>query len=227
MKLICLLHHDTEMPAAIENWVAERNYQMTNVFLHKAGELPTFDSFDGMIIMGGPMSVYEEDKYPWLKGEKQYIKQAIDANKWVLGVCLGSQLMANALGAKVYPNEHIEIGWLPIEISKEVKGSTFKGFPDKFTTFHWHGDTYDIPDGAVHLAKSDSCLNQGFVYGKRVVAVQFHLEANAEVMKHVVASVLADKPEGKYVQNIAELEQGLVNFSQERLNTFLDNWLAN
>ncbi len=227
MKLICLLHHDTEMPAAIEIWVADRGYEMTNIYLHKTDKLPALNTFDGMVIMGGPMSVYEENKYPWLAEEKKYIKEAIDADKWVLGVCLGSQLMANALGAKVYPNEHIEIGWLPIEISKEVLGSAFKGFPNKLTTFHWHGDTYDLPEGAIHLAKTDTCLNQGFVYGKRAIAVQFHLEANDEVMEHVVAGVLADKPVGKFIQSVPELKAGLVNFSQEKLNLFLDNWVAN
>lgn len=226
MKIICLLHHDTEIPAAIDNWVEDSVHEMTKVYLHKTDKLPSLDSFDALIIMGGPMSVYEEDKYPWLIEEKKFIKDAVDANKWVLGICMGSQLMASALGKGVYPNEYIEIGWWPIEISNEVSASVFKDFPKEFTTFHWHGDTYDIPDGALHIAKSEGCKNQGFVYGDRAIALQFHLEANAEVMEHVIAGVEADKPKGKYIQQPTELKAGLKHFSQEKLNKFLDNWLA-
>lgn len=127
------------------------------------------------------MGVYDDEDYPWLKAEKRFIRSAIDAGKKVLGICLGAQLLADALGAKVTRNHHREIGWFPIVRHEDVESTQFKEIlPAQALVFQWHGDTFAIPDGALPLASSMACLNQGFIFNDRIVALQFHLETTLE-----------------------------------------------
>src|SRR5262249_47695751 len=134
---------------------------------------------DLVVVLGGPMNIYEEDKFPWLIAEKKFIRQAIEEKLAVLGLCLGSQLIADVLGAKIYPNDEKEIGWFPVEVTEAaLKHRLFSHWPNFFTPFHWHGDTFDLPEGAIHLARSQACRNQAFLYQDRVVGLQFHLEIN-------------------------------------------------
>ncbi|MBI4465484.1 MAG: gamma-glutamyl-gamma-aminobutyrate hydrolase family protein [Acidobacteria bacterium] len=131
----------------------------------------------GLIVMGGPMSVYEADRYPFLKEEMRLIRQATETGLPVLGICLGAQLIAGALGARVYPGPRKEIGWYPVEVTDQQDDLTAV-LPSRFMAFHWHGDTFDLPDGAVRLFRSDLYENQGFRWGKNVYAIQFHFEVN-------------------------------------------------
>lgn len=127
------------------------------------------------------MGVYDEEEFPWLMEEKKYIAEAIEKGRKVLGICLGAQLIACALGAKVYPNEEKEIGWFPLYLTEEGKKCRFfEGLSERFTAFHWHGDTFDMPKGAQQLVKSEVCKNQAFTYGNNVLALQFHLEVERE-----------------------------------------------
>jgi GMP synthase-like glutamine amidotransferase len=146
-----------------------------------AGEaLPTTNDFDFLIVMGGPMNIYEYDVHPWLKAEKALIKQAISADKRVLGICLGSQLIADVLGARVTRNAHTEVGWFPVTMNAAARSSKlFEGFPERYFAFHWHGDTFAIAEGARNLASSEACAHQAYDYGNRVAAIQFHLEVTA------------------------------------------------
>ena len=143
--------------------------------------------WSGLIVMGGPMGVYEADRYPFLREEQRLIRQATEAGLPVLGICLGSQLIAGALGARVYPGHKKEIGWYPVEVTAPQDAFT-AGLPSRFMGFHWHGDTFDLPAGATRLFRSDLYENQGFRYGPNVCAIQFHLEINAAM----VAEWLAD-----------------------------------
>ena len=136
--------------------------------------------FDWLIILGGPMNIYEEDKYPWLSKEKEFIHQAIASDKIVLGICLGAQLMADVLGGKVQRNVHREIGWFPVKLMPESKASRiFRVLPEEFMALHWHGDTFELPPGAVHTAESQACKNQAFELGK-AIGLQFHLESSLD-----------------------------------------------
>ena len=132
--------------------------------------------------MGGPMGIYDHEEHPWLMAEKKIIRQAIDGGKTVLGICLGAQLIADVLGANVYPGPQKEIGWFPIQRADDAPDF----LPDELTVFHWHGDTFEIPDGAIRLASSEACENQGFVYNDRVVALQFHMETTPESMEALI-----------------------------------------
>ncbi len=160
MRIHYLQHKPYESLGCIEEWISKSRHSLSATKFYEDTSLPKFSDFDFLIIMGGPMGVYDEDKYPWLKDEKKFIKESINDNKIVLGICLGSQLIADSLGSKVYKNKFKEIGWFPVKIKNEHK--FFNSLPEEIITAHWHGDTFDLPDGAVHIAESSACKNQAF-----------------------------------------------------------------
>lgn len=140
---------------------------------------PPVRSLSGLIVMGGPMGVYEADRYPFLMRERDYIRKVIDAKKPVLGICLGAQLVARALGARVYPNREKEIGWYRVRLTPAgQKDPLMKGGPVSPWVFQWHGDTFDLPRGARLLASSALCKNQAFRFGSNVYGLQYHLEVD-------------------------------------------------
>jgi len=176
-NIAVIMHVPFEGLGCIEQWITKNNHSVTYIRLYEKHELPDMNAIDWLIVMGGPMGVYDEAIYPWLSEEKTFIKQAIEAGKTVLGICLGSQLIAEVLGAKVYPNKQKEIGWFDVALSERAKtDSLFAGFEDKFPVFHWHGDTFDLPEGSKHLISSEVCKNQAFLYNDKVLGLQFHFE---------------------------------------------------
>jgi GMP synthase-like glutamine amidotransferase len=177
MRLHVLQHVPFEGPVVIADWAASRCGTITRTRLFDGEALPGIETFDWLVVMGGPMGVHDEAKHPWLRGEKAFLRRAIEAGKTVVGVCLGAQLIADALGARVYRGPRHEIGWLPIEFTAEaVAPDLFPTLPRETIVFQWHGDTFDIPEGAVKLARSEAVENQAFLYDGRVLALQFHLE---------------------------------------------------
>jgi len=150
--------------------------------------------------MGGPMGIYDYEKYPYLKEEKVFIKKAIGAEKIVIGICLGAQLIGNLLGAKISVNPKKEIGWFDIR-KTQLSNSLLVDLKDEFTAFHWHGDTFDIPTGAERLAESEACKNQAYLYKERVLGLQFHLEVTEETLTEMVKNGSHELQEDKYVQS--------------------------
>lgn len=201
MRIHYLQHVPFENLATIENRMTDKNYPITCTRFFADEKLPSIEKFDWLFVMGGPMNIYEEDKYPWLIQEKKFIKQAIQANKTVVGICLGAQLIANVLGAKVYPNQYKEIGWHPVALLPEAEQSKIlENFPTKFTTFQWHGDTFDLPAGCQWLAKSDVCAHQAFSYGEKVIALQFHLESSRESIGKLIKNCGDELVQAPYIQ---------------------------
>ncbi len=184
----------------IDAWLNHKGYQTTSTqFFQQTASLPTVEEIDFLIIMGGPMSVNDELIYPWLVEEKQFIRQFIAQGKPVLGICLGAQLIANAMGARVYPNREKEIGWFPVQAMPVDHSSCFQ-FPEQFQAFHWHGETFDLPDHAIHLLKSNACENQAFQLGNHVIGLQFHLEMPKEAIQTIINHCSDEMEISDYVQ---------------------------
>ena len=166
--------------------------------------------FDLLVVMGGPMGVYDEAEFPWLAPEKKAIKAALDSGKSVLGICLGAQLMAEVLGATVTKNPQPEIGWLPVERMPGTESNwAALCFPERFTTFHWHGDAFSLPKGAASLFRSEGCEQQGFAWGEKAVALQFHPEVTYAVIGGWVENGMGDVAPGPFVQTPHRIEAGL------------------
>ena len=180
MKIHFLQHAHFEDPGFLIDWAGRNNHNYSTTFLYNNETLPGIDEFDLLVIMGGPMNIYEEEKYPWLAEEKDFIKKTIHSNKKLLGICLGSQLIADALGAKVYPNKHKEIGWFPIYKNEFSCFNCTRYLEREILSFHWHGETFDLPEGADRLYSSDATPNQGFAFGENLIALQFHWEVKKE-----------------------------------------------
>jgi GMP synthase-like glutamine amidotransferase len=207
MRIHYLQHVPFEGPGSLERWALSNGHTRSTTRLYD-GELPAkLEEIDALVILGGPMNVYEEERHPWLVTEKAFIKQALESDRLILGICLGAQLIADVLRAKVYRNQHKEIGWFPVELTDQARESPIFGeLPSKFTAFHWHGDTFDLPPGATHIAKSEGCSNQAFVFDSgRVVGLQFHLEWTRAILAETLRDCAGDLSEGRYVQSPDEM----------------------
>jgi GMP synthase (glutamine-hydrolysing) len=206
MKIHCLQHVPFEGPAAVGRWAESRGHLLTATRFFEDGSLPRMKDFDRLVVMGGPMNIYEEDCYPWLTREKRFIGEAVTAGKTVVGVCLGAQLIAGVLGAKVRRNRHKEIGWFPVEWTEQARQSAVFGFlPERLDAFHWHGDTFDLPVGALHLARSEACENQAFLYDSRVLGLQFHLESTAESVRFLTENCRDELVPAPYIEKEGEI----------------------
>jgi GMP synthase-like glutamine amidotransferase len=214
MKLHFLQHVPFEDLGIISVWARENNIPVSRTAFHLDEKLPPINSFDLLVIMGGPMGVYDEDIYGWLRHEKEFINESIHKKKLMLGICLGAQLIAGVLGAKVYKNSHKEIGWFPVKKGNRYGAVEEYIFPDNYTAFHWHGDTFDIPEGTIPIGESDACKNQGFIYEERVMALQFHLETTQEGIENLIKNCGDELIPGPYIQQAAKIRQGNKNIPE-------------
>jgi GMP synthase-like glutamine amidotransferase len=182
MKLVVVQHLFCESPGAYDTELDRRGVQREVVEIDTGDKLPDWNEFDGIIAMGGPMSVNDEDDHPWLVDEKRWVADAVRAGKPFFGACLGVQLLASALGAPVYPLAQAEVGLLPVIRTQEGEvDAVIGGLADPLVTLQWHGDTFDLPDGGVLLASSPAAPNQAFRFGDAAYGIQFHLEVTPEM----------------------------------------------
>lgn len=198
----------------IEDWLNRAGYTITCSRLYDSPELPDVDELDFLIVMGGPMSVNDVSDYPWLVEEKAFIRDFIDTGKPVLGICLGAQLIASAMGARVYPNPEKGIGWFPVQAAVSSNQAAFP-FPQEITAFHWHGETFDLPPEAIHLATSEGCKNQAFQLGTSVIGLQFHLETTPDSAHQIVSNCRDELVPGRYIQS----EQAILSASEAQYHT--------
>lgn len=199
MRAHYLQHVSFEGLGSIENWLVENNYQISSTQLFELPMFPAVEDIDLLIIMGGPMSVNDEKELPWLVAEKKFVKAVIDAGKPVLGICLGAQMIANVMGSRVYPNSQKEIGWFPVTAS--LINDQYFQFPSAVTVFHWHGETFDLPETAHLLASSEACKHQAFQIGNNIIGLQFHLETTQESLRDISLHCANEIVEGKFVQS--------------------------
>ncbi len=201
-----ILHYFQHVPfeglGSIEAWAQRSGHSVTCTRCHAGDPLPALTDVGLLVVMGGPMNVYEESAYPWLAAEKKYIAKTIGAGKPVLGICLGAQLLAAVMGARVFRNDQREIGWFDIFRCPDAEHSRTADFlPEKSEVFHWHGDTFELPAGAVALAQSQGCRHQGFVAEERLVGLQFHLEVTHEGAAQLIEHCRNDlQPPGPWIQ---------------------------
>jgi len=225
MNIHYLQHVPFEGLGSIEQWALSHGHPLTVTRLYANDQLPTLDRFDMLVVMGGPMSIHDEHEYVWLKAEKWFIEQVISAGKPVLGICLGGQLIAEVLGGMVYAGKEKEIGWFPISFSEDFSATDLgKRLPSSVDVFHWHGETFSIPNGATRIASSTACENQGFIFNERVIALQFHLEMTLFSAESIIANSSDELIDAPYIQSKAEMLGDENRFSSinAQMGIFLD-----
>lgn len=224
MRVHYLQHVSFEGLGSIAAWCSRSSYSVSQTKLYNAETLPQADEVDLLIILGGPMSVNDERLFPWLVEEKRFIARVIELGKPVLGICLGAQLIACALGARVYRNAAKEIGWFPVRAVTGLEDSLF-AFPNEIEVFHWHGETFDLPNGARLLASSEGCRNQAFQYGHKIVGLQFHLETTPDLLKSLVNNCGDELVDAPFIQS----EDALLSTPMDRfrrVNEIMEELLA-
>lgn len=220
IKIHTFQHVAFEGPAYIATWAQQRGHSLTYSKFYNNDPIPQLADIDWLLVMGGPMNINDEAAHPWLKQEKAFIKQAIDAGKTVIGICLGAQLIASVLGAAVKPNKEKEIGWFPLRKTSEGKNiELLQALPEEMTVFHWHGDTFEIPKGTQRIFESKACKNQGF-YADRILGLQFHFEVNKTALNHMIENCKHELSPDTYVQDEVALKEG------EKYSLALNKYLA-
>lgn len=230
MRMHTIEHVPFEGPGAIADFAAQGGHELSRTRLYLGEPLPDIGATDLLVVMGGPMSVHDEDAIAWLGEEKRFLRRAVDAGKRVLGVCLGAQLLAEVLGGEVTRNAQREIGWFPVRLTAGGAASPiFAGFAEEFPAFHWHGETFSIPPGATALAASDACAHQAFEAFGRIVGLQFHLETTPESMELLIGNC-ADEltPAAAFVQSAETMRarRDLAPVVQKMLFRLLDNLMG-
>ncbi len=229
IKVACIQHVPYEPLGIIDFWVKERGIELT-IIDPKKGRYPSHESYDMLIILGGPMSV--NDEIPWFPLEKRFISEAIAEYKYVIGICLGAQLIASELGAEVIKSPEPEIGYYPINRTSESDAinDLIATIPPELTVFHWHSDMFEIPQGAKQFAFSEGCPNQSFLYNDRVLALQFHLETTPESLELLLENCSEDLEKSGTFISTAEDMRVSDKSRDKKMNgvllVILDSWLS-
>ena len=223
MRILILQHDPLDGPGALVDWALERGHPLTTCLICHGDTLPTLDSFDLLVSLGGPMGAYDGEKHPWLAAEKEYLRQALSTGKQILGLCLGCQLIADALGGKAFRHTCKEFGWQPIEPLEA--GRKWFGTDQAFKAFQWHGDTYSLPPGAVQLARNGAAEQQAFLLkgpsGNTVIGLQFHLEWTETMAREALAEPGVAPPPSPSVQTPEEILSDLSLFDSARSRFFM------
>ncbi|GAB7081843.1 type 1 glutamine amidotransferase [Megalodesulfovibrio paquesii] len=211
MRLHTLEHVPFEGPAAITELAVMQGHTLTRSRLYAGDPLPALAEVDVLFVMGGPMSVHDEGQFPWMAAEKALLRAAVHAGTRMLGICLGAQLLAEVLGGQITRNPQREIGWFPVQLTPEGRQApVLAGIPDTFPAFHWHGETFSIPEQAIRLASSEACANQAFAVGNRIVGLQFHLETTPLSMEQLLTHCADElSPAGPYIQSPGRMREQL------------------
>nr|WP_295876176.1 type 1 glutamine amidotransferase [uncultured Chitinophaga sp.] len=225
------IHYFQHVPfeglASIADWIAQGEHTTSHTrWYDEAPDTTGLRDAELLIIVGGTMGVYEQDIHPWMLTEINLIREAVSRRQKILGICLGSQLLAYALGANVYPHTQPEIGWFPIDITFQGQAAPLENvLPHRLNTFHFHGDTFDVPAGATRFAASAACSNQAFIYGDRIIGLQFHMEMNsAAILEILRCSSGALEHSAPFVQSPEKIEQylHLTNENNQTMFQLLD-----
>ncbi len=235
MNILVLQHIECEPPAAYGTALASRGHLLFPIEVDEGEPLPDWRDFGAIVAMGGPMGAYEDDAYPWLVAEKQLIGDAVRAGLPYFGACLGVQLLAAALGARVYPGPAPEVGILDVMLTEAgAKDPVTSILPPSFKTLQWHGDTFDLPEGAVSLFSSSAYPNQGFRFGEVAYGIQFHLEVDAALAdewaqipayKSAAESVLGDGGLDLLLDGVRDNASAMLPHAHVLIDAWLDQVL--
>ncbi len=225
-RLHFIQHVEFESIGIIEDWALEKGMDITSTKMYLDEELPDRNELrdiDILLIMGGPMNIYEYAEYPWLKEEKIFLKKAIrEATIFkklaIVGICLGAQLISDALGGTVSQNQYKEIGWFPIRSTNDL-------LPDDISVFHWHNDTFSIPKGASCIAYSEGCANQAFIYKQQVIGLQFHLELTMDNINTIYTNCVNELESGPYIQKQNISDSRRINTANGVITEILEKML--
>lgn len=231
MRVLVLQHIACEHPGVFSEVMRERGVESTAVELDEGDALPDWREFDAVLAMGGPMGAEDDSEHPWLEAERRLLREATAAGRPFLGVCLGVQLLAAALGARVRTLDSAEVGRLPVELTAEGRRDPlFAGIGEPLISLQWHGDTFELPSGAVRLASSAIAPNQAFRFGQHAYGVQFHLEVTSEMARqwaevpayrHSLALTLGEADGASFLAEV-ELRAAELHPAARRL---MSNWL--
>ena len=222
LRAACIKHVPFEGPGHVEDWLSKNNIPLDIYEVYETKEFPSPDVYDILIIMGGPMSVNDED-IDFIKKESDFLKKNIHHFNKVIGFCLGAQFIAKSLDSKIYQGEKKEIGWY--EVSS--KSEKFNNIPAQFTSFHWHGETFDLPENAELIFSSQSTPNQGFVY-KNCLAFQFHPEIKEESIAKLAQHCANElEEEGEFIMSYEEMKDQteLIKSNNNIIGTVLDQFI--
>ncbi|MBJ6109921.1 type 1 glutamine amidotransferase [Hymenobacter sp. BT523] len=217
-----------EGPGHAADWLAAHGHTLTCTKLFESNPVfPVLPDFDALLLLGGAMSVHDEDRLPWLRNEKAFIHETLRAGKITLAICLGAQLVAEALGAEVKPNHAPEIGFWTVRFSaKSLAHPLLRGWPEKATLLHWHLDTFTVPPGAMRVGMSAGCATQGFVWGDGVIGLQFHPEMTVAMVEQLMAFEGHEQAEEQeFVQTAEQIRAKLKSVWKGR--KLLESLLAN
>lgn len=219
------MHVPFEGPGVMADWIKEKGHLLEYTRFYKGDNLPDPKEVDLLIIMGGPMNVFDYHMHSWMQDEIEWVAEFIHSDKPVLGICLGAQIIAAALGEDVYPGPEKEIGWHELQFLPSLgEFRIFKTLPAARKVFHWHGDTFNIPKDATRIASSHLFPNQGFIYERSVIAMQFHLEMTPEAVQGMIDHCGDELVEGMHIQTAREIlsETSYFESNQQVLYQFLD-----
>lgn len=220
MRIHSLQHVPFEDIGSMANDIHGQGHTLRTTHWYKGDVPPSLDSFDVLVVMGGPMGVYDEDVYPWLACEKTLISETISAGKKIIGICLGAQLISVVLGATVSKNTHREIGWFPLHIGKGSEKHPVAAILQSCDyVFHWHGDTFSLPEEAELIASSEACLHQAYVINNQIYAFQFHLETTEASAAALITHCSEDLDNSTYVQTAQHILSDQENFT--RINSVM------
>ena len=231
MKVHYLQHVHYEGLGYIQTWLKEQQHTLSGThFFEKNYQLPPVTSIDALIVLGGPMGVYDEDQHTWLQQEKDFISACIQSGKKVLGICLGAQLIASCLGTKVTKAIHKEIGWFPVFPTEECKSKQwfYELFKNSPTVFHWHGDQFQIPISGLNLLNSKANTNQALYYNDHIIGLQFHLEIDDKCIEEFLKNGIDELQIQTYIQSINKIENTKAYFASCNfiMSEILNHWLS-
>ena len=216
MRIHGIRHVPFEDMALIADWARERGHEVATT-LALTEQFPVVDTFDWLVVVGGPMAADDESGNPWLAGEKAFVASAIEAGRMVLGVCLGAQIVAEVIGGSVRRNPEKEIGWWPVQVGAAgCISPVFSVLPPEFVACHWHSDTFLLPEGLSTAMWSEACANQAFEYSDRVWGLQFHLEWDERALRALVERCGDELAGGRYVQRAEQLLGDPARFAESR-----------